>query len=142
MKSPRQNKWHCFRMTVKNCPYWPARSSGCSWTKLNCAVHGNGETFWIQPGQTFGLRSGGCGISIDAGRFSRGLRSISWKHKRYRDTGGISGSDRKTVWEILPSWKRGFNEPGSWIAVSQQRIRWKRCVLEGLIIWSAPPRDI
>ena len=42
MKSPRQNKWHCFRMTVKNCPYWPARPSGCSWTKLNCAVHVNG----------------------------------------------------------------------------------------------------
>ena len=38
--------------------------------------HENGETFWIQPWQTFGLRSSGCGIGVDAGRFSRGLRSI------------------------------------------------------------------
>ena len=33
----------------------------------------NGETFRIQPGQTFGLCSSGRGIGVDAGRFSRGL---------------------------------------------------------------------
>ena len=50
------------------------------------------------------MRSGGCGIGIDARRFSRGLRSISWKYKRYRDTGGISGSIEKQYGKFQHTW--------------------------------------
>ncbi|CAG1770372.1 hypothetical protein BAC3_01000 [uncultured bacterium] len=39
-------------------------------------------------------------LGIDAGRISRGLRSISRQYKRRCDTGGVSRSDRKAVWEI------------------------------------------
>ena len=63
------------------------------------AAGSESKKFWIQPGQTFGLCSSGRGIGVDAGRFSRGLRGISWKYQRYCNLGGVSGSYRETVWE-------------------------------------------
>src|ERR1700693_4678019 len=54
---------------------------------------------WLQPRQAFRLRASRDRADCHAGWFSTGLRSHGWQHLGQDDTEGVSGQDRKAIWQ-------------------------------------------
>src|ERR1700690_3665582 len=54
---------------------------------------------WLQPRQAFRLRASRDRADRHAGWFSIGLRSHGRQHLGQDDTEGVSGQDRKAIWQ-------------------------------------------